>query len=113
MSPASRQALYALKCSPRTLSTHGLCYTDPHTESLGGMTKTVADLYAITQLLLSTRVKNGLPQYNVTFKKSWKDYKFGFLDAKIWGLPESGYKPRSDYWSTMVCHGIANSSIVR
>ncbi|KAH7227277.1 amidase signature domain-containing protein [Fusarium solani] len=50
--PASRAAMYALKCTPQTNSTDGIFQVVPTFETVGGMAKPVRDLANITNVIL-------------------------------------------------------------
>ena len=52
--PASRASLFGMKLTAGVLSTEGTLPLSPLTHSIGGMTKTATDLFALTGALIET-----------------------------------------------------------
>ena len=98
--PASRSALFALKCTPRTISTAGMLSVTPTFESPGGMAKTVKDLTNLISVVLSAA--KSPRTIEVGFDKKWADYKIGFLDISKWRLPEL-FTSTEEYCRQVVC----------
>ncbi|KAI1148684.1 amidase signature domain-containing protein [Nemania diffusa] len=93
--PASRAALYALKCSPQTISGEGIFLTNPTFETLGGMAKSVRDLVDITQIILQTAKKP--VTLNVNLRDDFRGLMLGFVNPPKWKLPESLFDPDESY----------------
>lgn len=88
--PAARAALYALKPTPGSVKVDGVWTLSSRFDAVGAMSKSVADLTVVTELLLTDRVRTTLPTdgYTSNLTKTFKGLKIGFLDPKEWYLPE-------------------------
>ncbi|KAK0104849.1 hypothetical protein ONS95_005115 [Cadophora gregata] len=93
--PASRSNLYALKITPQTLSTEGIFHIVPTVETLGGMAKSVADLEALTKVILQTSKKP--VKINVDHSTTWQNYTTGFVNADDWRLPKDLFTSTEEY----------------
>lgn len=72
----------------------------PTIESLGGMSKTVADLEEITKVILQT-AKTPV-ELKINRSRTWKDYKLGFVDPEQWRLPSDLFTVTNDYRQQVV-----------
>ena len=99
--PASHSALFALECTPRTISAVGVLSVTPTFESPGGMAKTVKDLSHLVSVILSAA--NPPRTIKVDLEKSWADYKIGFLDISKWRLPAELFTSTKEYCRQIVC----------
>ncbi|KAL9007196.1 MAG: hypothetical protein Q9180_009728, partial [Flavoplaca navasiana] len=98
--PASRAALFALKCTPQTIPSDGIFLISPTFESPGGMAKTVQDLAGLIKVIVSTtdsplRLPAQLP-------KTWSNFSLGFVDPKLWQLPSFLLAPDEEYSKQMI-----------
>ncbi|KAI0472353.1 amidase signature domain-containing protein [Xylaria cf. heliscus] len=84
--PASRAALYALKCSPQTISEEGIFLTNPSFETIGGMAKSVGDLVDITRIIFQAAKKPAT--LNVNLRDNFQGLTLGFVDPPKWKLPD-------------------------
>ncbi|KAJ5633528.1 amidase signature enzyme [Penicillium herquei] len=80
--PASRSSLFALKCTPQTISGEGILLIAPTFESIGGMAKTTADLAALIAIILEA---------------TWDSLTVGFVDPTKWQLPKELLTSDEDY----------------
>ncbi|KAI1121419.1 amidase signature domain-containing protein [Nemania abortiva] len=97
--PASRAALYALKCTPQTISSEGIFLTVPTFETIGGMAKSVRDLADITQIILQAAKEP--KSLDAEFRKDFKGFTLGFVDPPKWKLPEFLFDPDEAYLAQM------------
>ncbi|UPK98419.1 hypothetical protein LCI18_009354 [Fusarium solani-melongenae] len=84
--PASRAALYALKCTPQTISTDGIFQVVPTFETVGGMAKSVRDLADITNVILQAAKEPR--SIDVQFRSDWQGICLGFVDPPKFKLPD-------------------------
>ncbi|KAJ4146116.1 hypothetical protein NW754_001579 [Fusarium falciforme] len=68
--PASRAALYALKCTPQTISTDRIFQAVPTFETVGGMAKSVKDLADVTNVILQAAKEPR--SIKVQFRSDWQ-----------------------------------------
>ncbi|KAI4101517.1 MAG: hypothetical protein LQ339_005014 [Xanthoria mediterranea] len=98
--PASRAALFALKCTPQTIPPDGTFLISPTFESPGGMAKTVEDLAGLIEIIVST---TDTPlQLLAKLPTAWSGITLGFVDPKLWQLPSSLFPPDEEYSRQMV-----------
>jgi Asp-tRNA(Asn)/Glu-tRNA(Gln) amidotransferase A subunit family amidase len=76
-------------------STEGIFHVMPTVEALGAMAKTVLDLEEVTKVILETA--KSPTKLLVDSSKTWKDFKFGFVDPDLWRLPSELFKATDDY----------------
>jgi amidase len=98
--PASRAALYALKCSPQTISGEGIFLTNPTFETIGGMAKSVRDLVDITQIILQAAKKP--VTLNVNLRNDFQGLTLGFVNPPKWKLPETLFDSDESYLKQVV-----------
>ncbi|KAL8849114.1 MAG: hypothetical protein Q9221_005883 [Calogaya cf. arnoldii] len=98
--PASRAALFALKCTPQTIPSDGIFLISPTFESPGGMAKTVEDLAELIRIIVST---TDTPlQLPAKLPTVWSNISLGFVDPKLWQLPPSLLAPDQEYARQML-----------
>jgi len=93
--PASRAALFSIKCTPQTINTEGIFLIVPTIESIGGMAKSVKDLAALTEVILTASIEP--PNFDVELTKTWDGVKLGFVDPGKWKLPDELFTSDADY----------------
>lgn len=98
--PASRSDLFAMKCTPQTLSTEDIFHVLPTVEAIGPMAKTVADLEEVAKVILRT-AKDPVELLINRFK-TWNEFKLGFVDPDLWRLPEHLFISTDDYKAQIV-----------
>ncbi|KAI0096016.1 amidase signature domain-containing protein [Nemania sp. FL0031] len=84
--PASRAALYALKCTPQTISSQGIFLIAPTFETIGGMAKSVRDLIDITEIILQAAEEQ--KSLKVKLRRNFESLTLGFVDPPTWRLPD-------------------------
>ncbi|KGO70257.1 Amidase [Penicillium italicum] len=93
--PASRSSLFALKCTPQTISSSGILLITPTFESIGGMAKTAADLADLIAVILeASNIPRNLPE---TLLTTWDNLTLGFVDPTKWQLPKELLTSDEDY----------------
>ena len=104
MSPASRSALFSLKPTIGTVTMERTLGVSQSFDTLGGMTRSVADLAALTEIILDPIARQRLPKdgYQSFLTRSWKGVRIGFLDPLIWKLPDALCAPNENALGQMV-----------
>ncbi|KFH41937.1 putative transcriptional regulatory protein-like protein [Hapsidospora chrysogenum ATCC 11550] len=93
--PASRAALYALKCTPQTISTEGIFQIVPTFEAVGGMAKSVKDLADITNVILQAAKEPR--SLEVQLQNDWQGIRLGFVDPPKFKLPDFLFDSDEEY----------------
>uniref|UniRef100_A0A8H7N472 Amidase domain-containing protein n=1 Tax=Bionectria ochroleuca TaxID=29856 RepID=A0A8H7N472_BIOOC len=88
VSPASRAALYALKPTVGRISTDGVILVSDSLDSVGAMARSPSDLAAVTQLMMATVPGQSDTNFSDLMTGKWDGIRLGFVDEKIWQLPE-------------------------
>jgi amidase len=104
VSPASRAALYALKPTVGRISTDGVILVSDSLDSVGAMARSPSDLAAVTQLMMAT--VPGQNDTNISDLMTGKrdGIRLGFVDEKIWQLPEGLCHANEEALAEMVLH---------
>jgi amidase len=98
--PASRSALFAIKCTPQTLRADGIFHVMPTVEAIGPLAKTVGDLEEVTKVILKTT--RHPVEILVDRSKTWKEFKLNFVDPDLWRLPTHLFIPTDEYKTQVV-----------
>ncbi|KAL6895038.1 amidase signature domain-containing protein [Trichoderma evansii] len=88
VSPASRAALYAMKPTIGTVSMDGVVPVSKSLDSVGAMTRSPTYLVVITEMLQATGLNHD-ERLSQLMTQKWDGLRIGFVDEKIWKLPES------------------------
>ncbi|KAL6801328.1 amidase signature domain-containing protein [Trichoderma sp. SZMC 28013] len=88
VSPASRAALYAMKPTIGTVSMDGVIPVSKSLDSVGAMARSPADLAMVIEMLQATGT-NRDERLSQLMTQKWDGLRIGFVDEKIWKLPES------------------------
>lgn len=85
--PASRAELFGLKPTLQTVSLDGILVVTSDLDSPGPMARSAADLALVLETIQTptTSPRN----YSSALTGNFKGLKVGFLDEKVWRLPES------------------------
>lgn len=104
ISPASRAALYALKPTIGSVTLAGVISVTSAFDMVGPMARSVDDLAALTEIILDPSAKVGVPRdgFKSSLSGSWTGLRVGFLDPKIWKLPDSLCEPVDSVTAQMV-----------
>lgn len=89
--PSTRAALYGLKVTPGTISTHGVLPLSKPFDSIGGAAKTTEDLADLLDILVPGR------DFKCFVTKSWKNTKVGFVDPMAWQPADFVVEPNDDF----------------
>ncbi|KAK1244056.1 hypothetical protein MKX08_002194 [Trichoderma sp. CBMAI-0020] len=100
VSPASRAALYAIKPTIGTVSMDGVVPVSKNLDSVGAMARSPADLAVVMEMLQATG-PNHDERLSQLMTQKWDGLRIGFVDEKIWQLPESLCKPDNEALSQM------------
>ncbi|KAL6837239.1 amidase signature domain-containing protein [Trichoderma camerunense] len=85
---ASRAALYAMKPTIGTVSMDGVIPVSKSLDSVGAMARSPADLVMVIEMLQATG-SNHDARLSQLMTQKWDGLRIGFVDEKIWKLPES------------------------
>ncbi|KKP07161.1 hypothetical protein THAR02_00697 [Trichoderma harzianum] len=88
VSPASRAALYAMKPTIGTVSIDGVIPASKILDSVGAMAMSPADLAMVIEMLQATG-PNHDERLSQLMTQKWDGLRIGFVDEKIWKLPEN------------------------
>ncbi|PKK50858.1 hypothetical protein CI102_4196 [Trichoderma harzianum] len=88
VSPASRAALYAMKLTIGTIPMDGVIPVSKSLDSVGAMARSPADLAMVIEMLQETG-PNHDERLSQLMTQKWNGLRIGFVDEKIWKLPES------------------------
>ncbi|EHK16453.1 uncharacterized protein TRIVIDRAFT_40480 [Trichoderma virens Gv29-8] len=108
VSPASRAALYAMKPTIGTVSMDGVIPVTKSLDSVGAMARSPADLAVVIEMLQATG-PNHDERLSQFMTQKWDGLRIGFVDEKIWKLPEglckdndeALFQMRKEYHSVM------------
>ena len=105
--PANRAALYTLKPTVSIISQDGIIPISSFCDSAGPMTKSVADLAVLMDILVDP-FRGDVPAggYISAVTASWEGLKIGTLDPEIWTFPEVVRKREPGADEQMVSAGI-------
>ena len=95
-SPATRAALYALKPTIGSVDMSGVWPVSKVFDAVGGMTKSVSDLAAITGCLITQgHLESSLnsKKFKDVLSKDFAGLKVGFLDPEVWVYPPEVVSP--------------------
>ncbi|KAJ4862552.1 amidase domain-containing protein [Trichoderma breve] len=88
VSPASRAALYAMKPTIGTVSMDGVIPVSKSLDSVGAMARSPADLAMVIEMLQATGLNHD-ERLSQLMTQKWDGLRIGFVDEKIWKLPEN------------------------
>lgn len=100
VSPASRAALYAMKPTIGTVSMNGVVPVSKSLDSVGAMARSPADLAVVMEMLQATGPSHDENLSQLMVRK-WDGLRIGFVDEKIWELPEALCKHDDEALSQM------------
>ncbi|KAK4064443.1 hypothetical protein Trihar35433_7960 [Trichoderma harzianum] len=100
VSPASRAALYAMKPTIGTVSMDGVIPVSKSLDSVGAMARSPADLAMVIEMLQETG-PNHNERLSQLMTQEWDGLRIGFVDEKIWKLPENLCKNDDEALSQM------------
>ncbi|PTB39058.1 hypothetical protein M441DRAFT_71393 [Trichoderma asperellum CBS 433.97] len=108
VSPASRAALYAMKPTIGTVSMDGVIPVSKSLDSVGAMARSPADLAVVIEMLQATG-PNHDERLSQLMTQKWDGLRIGFVDEKVWKLPEglcknddeALFQMRKEYHSVM------------
>lgn len=105
--PANRAALYTLKPTIPIISREGIIPISSFCDSAGPMTKSVADLAVLMDVLVDPS-KTSVPAggYISAVTATWEGLKIGTLDPEIWTFSEVVRKREPSADEQMVRAGI-------
>lgn len=87
VSPASRATLYAMKPTVGTVSMDGVVPVSKSLDSVGAMARSPADLVVVIEMLQATGLNHD-ERLSQLMTHNWDGLRIGFVDEKIWKLPE-------------------------
>ncbi|UKZ92115.1 uncharacterized protein TrAFT101_007083 [Trichoderma asperellum] len=105
---ASRAALYAMKPTIGTVSMDGVIPVSKSLDSVGAMARSPADLAVVIEMLQATG-PNHDERLSQLMTQKWDGLRIGFVDEKVWKLPEglcknddeALFQMRKEYHSVM------------
>ncbi|KAL6816709.1 amidase signature domain-containing protein [Trichoderma sp. SZMC 28015] len=97
---ASRAALYAMKPTIGTVSMDGVIPVSKSLDSVGAMARSPADLSMVIEMLQETG-PNHNEKLSQLMTQKWAGLRIGFVDEKIWKLPENLCKNDDEALSQM------------
>ncbi|KAM0450848.1 hypothetical protein ACHAO4_006239 [Trichoderma viride] len=100
VSPASRAALYAMKQTIGTVSMDGVVPVSKSLDSVGAMARSPSDLAVVMEMLQATG-PNPDESLSQLMTRKWDGLRIGFVDEKIWELPENLCKTNNEALSQM------------
>lgn len=101
VSPASRAALYAMKPTIGTVSMDGVVPVSKSLDSVGAMARSPSDLAVVMEMLQATGANHD-ERLSQLMTRKWDGLRIGFVDEKIWELPENLCKTNNEALSQMV-----------
>ncbi|KAM0461455.1 hypothetical protein ACHAPV_004160 [Trichoderma viride] len=100
VSPASRAALYAMKPTIGTVSMDGVVPVSKSLDSVGAMARSPDDLAVVIEMLQATGTNHD-ERLSQLMTRKWDGLRIGFVDEKIWELPENLCKTNNEALSQM------------
>lgn len=101
VSPASGAALYAMKPTIGTVSMDGVVPVSKSLDSVGAMARSPDDLAVVMEMLQTTGTNHD-ERLSQLMTRKWDGLRIGFVDEKIWELPEHLCKTNNEALSQMV-----------
>ncbi|KAH0266522.1 hypothetical protein KCU91_g10694, partial [Aureobasidium melanogenum] len=103
MQPASRASLFSIKTTPGSIPLDGTWLGSSTFDNICPMAKSVGDLAAATEVLLTEAARKALPAdgFSSSFVKNFHNMTLGFVNPTKWRLPDSLFAPDAKIRSEM------------